>query len=209
MYSKTIQKLIEIFKKFPTVGPKTATRFVFYLIETPNEKIEELINAIRELKKETKICPLCFRAYSGRENLCPICNNPKRDHHTICVVEKDIDLEAIEKTNKYKGVYFVLGGTITNFENQVSEKLIKKRLKNLLLRINQDKGIKEIILALNPTMEGQSTSLWVQKNIEKFCLEKNPERQIKITHLAKGLPVGGELEYADPETLSSAFENRK
>ncbi|GAI40400.1 unnamed protein product, partial [marine sediment metagenome] len=121
MYSKTIQKLIDLFSKFPTVGPRTAARFVFYLIKTPKEEIEKLIKSIEELKDKIKLCPLCFRSFEGEKELCPICSDPKRDKTIICIVEKEVDLESIEKTKKYNGLYFVLGGIISGFEKEGKE----------------------------------------------------------------------------------------
>jgi len=204
MDSAIIKKLIELFSKFPTVGPRTAARFVFYLIKTPEDKVKELVNTILELKNKIKLCPLCFTPFetkTGEEKLCPICADPTRDKSILCVVEKEVDLEAIEKTKKFKGKYFVLGGTISGFEKEGEKKKIEERVEKLINRINENSEIKEIILALNPTTEGQSTALWLQRKLKPF--------KIKITQLGRGLPVGGELEYADEETLSSALESRR
>lgn len=199
MYPPSIQKLIDLFAKFPTVGPKTASRFVFYLIKIPKEKIEELTGAIKELRNKIKLCPLCFNSFEAEEELCPICSDGRRDKTLICIVEKEVDLEAIEKTKKFKGLYFVLGGTITGFEKE-KEKM-EERVGKLIERIEKDPKIKEVILALNPTTEGQNTSLWLQRKLKSL--------EIKITQLGRGLPTGGELEYADEETLTSALESRK
>ena len=201
MYSKTIQKLIDLFSKFPTVGPRTAARFVFYLIKTPQEEIEKLIKTIEELKEKMKICSLCSRSFEGEKELCPICSDPKRDKAVICIVEKEVDLESIEKTKKYNGLYFVLGGSISGFGKDKKKEEIEKRVEKLIERIKQDKEIKEIILALNPNTEGKTTSLLIQRKLK--------DSGIKTTHLGCGLPMGGELEYADEETLSSALESRR
>ncbi len=201
MYSETIQKLIDLFSKFPTVGPRTAARFVFYLINLPKEKIDELLTAIGELKNKIKICPLCFKTFESEGEICQICADPRRDKTTLCIVEKEVDLEAIEKTGKFKGLYFVLGGTIGGFEKEEKKKKIEERTEKLKGRIEKNNEIKEIILALNPTTEGQRTTLWLERKLKVF--------NIKITQLGRGLPVGGELEYADEETLSSALESRK
>jgi len=212
MFSPTVQKLIDLFSKFPTVGPRTAARFVFYLIRAPKEKVEELIKTIEELKTKIKICPLCFNSFEprskeislrgeGEKEFCSICSDPRRDKSTICLVEKEVDLQAIEKTGKFKGLYFILGGTIGGFEKEEKKKRIEQRVEKLKERIEKEKEIKEIILALNPTTEGQSTTLWLQRKLGNLG--------IKITQLGKGLPVGGELEYADEETLTSALESRK
>ncbi|MCD6233334.1 recombination protein RecR [bacterium] len=201
MFSKTIQKLINQFSNFPTVGQRTATRFVFYLIGEKKEKVAEFINSIKDLKTKIKICPLCFKPFEGEGKICPICSDPRRKKDIICVVEKEVDLEAIEKTKKFKGVYFILGGTLPNFGKEQQKEKITKRGAILIQRIKKEKNIKEIILALNPTIEGQRTSLWLQRKLKPYNL--------KITQLGRGLPVGGELEYADEETLSSALESRR
>ncbi len=204
MHPKSIQKLIDIFSKFPTVGPRTAARFVFYLVKIPKEKIKELIKAIEELKVKIKICPLCFKSFEAGESegeLCSICQDKIRDRSLICVIEKEVDLEAIEKTGKFKGLYFILGGTISGLERAKQKEEIEERIKKLIKRVRKER-IKEIILALNPTTEGQNTSLLLQRKLKNLGIKK-------ITQLAKGLPVGGELEYADEETLSSALESRR
>jgi len=185
---KSIQKLIEQFSKLPTVGPRTAARFVFYLIHQPKEKTEELIKAIEDLKNKIKICSLCSNSFepSDEQILCPICSDPARDKSLLCLVGKEVDLEIIEKTKKYTGRYFILG------ESPKLEKLIE-RIKN--------EKIKEIILALNPTTEGKRLTLEIQRKLKDL--------DIKITRLGLGLPVGGELEYADEETIASALEGKK
>jgi len=138
LYSKTIQKLIDLFSKFPTVGPRTATRFVFYLLKTPKKEVKELIEAIVNLKKSVKICAFCFNPFepsstkaSLNENLCPICLDPTRDKTLLCIVEKETDLNSIEKTNKYKGLYFILGGTVSTLKK---EEIKKIRVKELIDR---------------------------------------------------------------------------
>jgi recombination protein RecR len=198
MYPKTIQKLIDLFSKFPTVGPRTASRFVFYLLKLPKEEIEKLVSAISELKKEVKICESCFNPFEGEGKLCQICSNPMRDKSLLCIVANETDLMAIEKTKKYNGLYFILGGTVSALKKADLEKL---RIKELEEKIKTRPEIKEIILALNPNTEGQATALY----LERFLKPLNK----KITRLGRGLPVGGELEYADEETLTSALENRK
>jgi len=202
MYSFSIQKLIEIFSKFPTVGPRTAARFVFYLIKQPQENIEELIESIRDLKEKIKICPFCYKSFeSSFESSCPICSDPLRNKSIICIVEKEIDLEAIEKTKTYKGLYFILGGLVSGLRDKEVEKEIEARINKLIERIRKPNSeIKEIILGLNPTMEGENTSLWLRRKLKEL---------VKITQLGRGLPLGGELEYADEETLSSSFESRR
>lgn len=204
MYPKSIQKLIEQFSKFPTVGPRTAARFVFYLLRLPKKDITELMDSISNLSKEVKICSFCFKPFEGQGNLCEICYNSNRDRTRLCIVEKEVDLDAIEKIKRYNGLYFILGGTIS-LAKQDSEKI---RAKELLERIKDpaafhlfDASIEEIIIATNPTTEGESTALFLERKLKP--LNK------KITKLARGMPKGGELEYADEETLGEALEGRK
>ncbi len=205
----SIDKLINIFKKFPTVGSRTAGRFVYYLMKLPKERIDELTSAIIELKNKIKLCQLCFNPFEpfdtaqGKGNglLCPICQNPSRNKNLLCIVEKETDLLSIESTKKYNGLYFILGGTVATMRKEDMSQL---RIEELKKRIRGN-NFSEIIVALNPTPEGRTTSVLVESTIK----EVNPSPAFKITHLAKGIPVGGELEYADEETLESALEGRK
>jgi len=198
MYSPSIQKLIELFSRFPTVGPKTAARFVFYLLKKRKEEIEELIKAIERLKKNVKYCSLCFKPFEGEGSICEICKNPQRDKSLLCIVEKETDLEALEKTKKYKGLYFILGGTVSKLKKEDIKKL---RISKLKERIQKDPRIQEIILATNPTVEGEATALYLERVLKPFGK--------KITRLGRGLPIGGELEYADEQTLKEALKGRK
>lgn len=201
-YPPSIQKLIDLFSKFPTIGPRTANRFVFYLMRMKKEEVDEILNSISNLKKNIKICPSCFNPFEptagSGEQICPICSNPSRDKTLLCVVANETDLAAIEKTKKYNGFYFILGGTVSAFKKADVEKL---RVKELEERIKSRPEIKEIILAINPTTEGQATALYLERIIRP--LNK------KISRLGRGLPLGAELEYADEETLGSALEGRK
>lgn len=200
MYPPSIQKLIDLFSKFPTIGPRTAARFVFYLMKiSKEEEIEELIGSISNLKKTVKICHFCFYPFEGEGELCSICADASRDRTLLCIVEKETDLITLEKTKKYKGRYFIFGGTVSTFKKKDIEKL---RVKELVDRIkNQKDFIKEIIIATNPTTEGEATTLYLERLLKPF--------NKKITRLGRGLPVGAELEYADEETLGAAFEGRK
>lgn len=197
-YPPSIQKLIDLFSKFPTVGPRTASRFVFYLLKLSKEEIENLISSISDLKNNIKICKFCFNPFQNEEELCPICKNPSRDKTLFCIVTNEVDLLAIEKTKKYNGLYFILGGTVSALKKDDIKKL---RIKDLEERIKEHPEIKEIILALNPTTEGEATALYLERFLKPF--------NKKITRLGRGLPMGGELEYADEETLISALEGRK
>jgi len=198
MFPPAIQKLIDLFSEFPTVGPRTASRFVFYLLKLPKEKIEDLVSAISAIKKEVKICKLCFTPFQGRGDFCKICQSPSRDKNLLCIIEKEIDLIPIEKTKKYNGLYFILGGTISSLKKTDIEKL---KIKELEERAKNQPEIQEIIIATNPTTEGEATALYLERLLKPFGK--------KITRLGRGLPVGAELEYADEETLSSALESRK
>jgi len=198
MYSPTIQKLVDLFSKFPAVGPRTAARFVFYLMHKPKEEIEELITSISNLRKNVRNCQLCFNPYEGEAELCSICSDSRRDNSMLCVIGSETDLQAIEKTKKYQGLYFILGGTVSRLKKADIEKL---KVKELEKRIKNGREIKEIILALNPTVEGEATTLYLERLLKP--LNK------KITRLGRGLPIGGELEYADEETLKNALEGRK
>jgi recombination protein RecR len=197
MYSSSVENLIKIFAKFPTIGRRTAARFVFYLISLNNQEIEEIIKAIENIKK-VKTCSWCFNRFEGEKDLCEICSNASRDKSLLCVVEKETDLESIEKIKKYKGLYFVLGGTVSSLKKEDVNKL---RIKELDRRIKDHSEIQEIILAINPTTEGEATSLYLEKILKQV--------NKKITRLGRGLPIGGELEYADEETLKDALEGRK
>jgi len=219
MYPKTIQKLIDLFSKFPTVGPRTAARFVFYLMGLPKEEVDELLKGIIVLKKNVKLCSFCFNPFepstsSDQESeLCEICKNPVRDKTLLCVVEKENDLISIEKTKKYNGLYFVLGGTVSTLKKEEIKKL---RVEQLIERIKNpakfgilNASFKEVILAMNPTTEGETTALYLERILKPLKTRGEPAEPIKISRLARGLPVGAELEYADEETLKSALEGRK
>jgi len=208
----SIKKLTDLFSKFPTIGPRTAGRFVYYLMKQPKEKIDEIINAIQELKHKIKFCSFCFNPYEDggcptSAELCPICSDPRRDKKLLCIVEKETDLISIENTKKYNGLYFILGGTVATMKKNDLDNLRIKELKNRIEKSNQ---FTEIIIAINPTIEGRATSILVERALkESFGVAQNLHATPKITHLAQGLPVGGELEYADEETLESALEGRK
>lgn len=204
----SIKRLTELFNKFPTVGQRAAGRFVMYLVNQPKEQVDELVAALQALKNNIKLCAFCFQPYEAlaKEGLCQICLDPSRNKQMLCIVEKESDLNSIENTKRYKGLYFILGGVAT-FRKNTGEHL---RIKELQDRVNKN-SFSEIIVALNPTPEGKSTSVLVERALKELqpLLIRENKQSPKITHLAQGLPVGGELEYADEETLESAFEGRK
>jgi len=200
------ERLQNIFKQFPTVGSRTAGRFVYHLIKQPKEKIDELILAIQELKSKVKLCQMCFNPFEVSTTdpsmvLCQICANQNRNKSLLCIVEKEADLLSIENTRKFTGLYFILGGTVEILKEEYLKHLRIEQLKNRL----RGNNFTEIIVALNPTPEGKTTSVLVEGIIK----EALPNFSGKITHLAKGIPVGGEMEYADEETLGSALDGRK
>jgi len=204
----SIDKLIQIFRKFPTVGSRTAGRFVYYLMKLPKEGIDEIVNAIIEVRNKIKLCTLCFNPFEpfdsaqgrGDKTICPICSDSRRNKNLLCIVEKENDLLSLENTKKFNGLYFILGGTVATMKKEDMSQLRIEELKKKV----KDGNFSEIIVALNPTPEGRTTSVLIE-NIIKESLSPIP----KITHLARGIPVGGELEYADEETLESALEGRK
>lgn len=194
-YSPSIEKLIESFEKLPSIGHKTAIRLAFHMLDMSPEETDEFISSIKEAKQKLKYCSTCFNI--ADTDPCPICSNPKRDPSTICVVEDVRDIMAMERTHEYKGVYHVLHGTISPM-NGIGPDEIK--IKELLDRI-RDNDIKEVIIATNPRVEGEATSIYISKLIKAF--------NIKVTRIAHGIPVGGDLEYTDEITLMKAMEGRR
>lgn len=194
-YSPSIEKLIESFEKLPSIGHKTAIRLAFHMLDMTDEEITEFTTSITDAKKKLKYCSTCFNI--SDTDPCPICSNPKRDQSTICVVEDVRDIMAMERTHEYKGVYHVLHGTISPM-NGIGPDEIK--IKELLNRIRNN-DIKEVIIATNPRVEGEATSIYISKLIKAF--------NIKVTRIAHGIPVGGDLEYTDEITLMKAMEGRR
>ena len=194
-YSPSIEKLIESFEKLPSIGHKTAIRLAFHMLDLNEEETNEFINSITDAKKKLKYCSICFNI--SDTDPCPICSNPKRDSSTICVVEDVRDIIAMERTHEFKGVYHVLHGTISPM-NGIGPEDIK--IKELLNRI-RDTKVNEIIIATNPRVEGEATSIYLSKLIKPLG--------IKVTRIAHGIPVGGDLEYTDEVTLMKAMEGRR
>ena len=194
-YSPSIEKLIESFEKLPSIGHKTAVRLAFHILDLSDERTNEFISSILNAKQNLKYCSQCFNI--SDTDPCPICSSPKRDNSIICVVEDVRDILAMEKTNEFKGVYHVLHGSISPM-NGIGPEDIK--IKELLGRL-QENNIKEIILATNPRVEGEATAIYLSKLIKPFG--------IKVTRIAHGIPVGGDLEYTDEITLTKALEGRR
>jgi len=194
-YSPSIEKLIESFERLPSIGHKTAQRLAFYMLDLKEEDTNDFINAIVNAKKNLKYCSKCYNISDS--DPCFICGNPKRDESVICVVEDVRDIVAMERTHEFQGVYHVLHGTISPM-NGVGPEDIK--LKELLNRISEG-NIKEIIIATNPRVEGEATSMYISKLVKPLG--------IKVTRIAHGIPVGGDLEYTDEVTLTKALEGRR
>ena len=202
-FPQAIKKLISAFERLPGVGPKSATRLAFYLLNTPQDFIADLSNSILEVKSKVKICSVCFGV--GESEICGICDDNKRNKKEICVVERSIDVMAIEKMKTFKGVYHVLGGVINPLDHIGPEELkiaeLVEKIKNLL---TEDEAI-EVILATNPTMEGEATALYIKKKL----LELDHREKLFISRIGSGLPMGADLEYADESTLARAMEGRR
>ena len=194
-YSPSIVKLIEAFEKLPSIGNKTAARLAFHILDASEEETNEFITAILDAKKTLKYCSQCYNITDT--DPCPICGNQNRDHSIICVVEDVRDVVAMERTHEFKGVYHVLHGSISPM-NGVGPDDIK--LKELLSRLMEGK-VKEIILATNPRVEGEATAMYISKLVKPLG--------VKVTRIAHGIPVGGDLEYTDEVTLSKALEGRR
>ncbi len=197
MFSPSINQLIDALKKLPSVGQHTAERYVFHWLKSGKGEVNELKDALDNLLKNTKSCSVCWNF--SDTNPCPICANDKRDHNQICVVAMVPDIAAMEKTSTYSGVYHVLRGSIDGGD---LDNMGELKIKDFLKRVEQNKDLQEVILALSPDMNGETTMLYLKKEINSI----NPK--IKITRLARGLPMGSDLQYADEITLGSAIKNR-
>lgn len=194
-YAPSIEKLIEAFEKLPSIGNKTAARLAFHMLDATEEDTNEFIKAIQDAKNNLKYCSQCYNITDT--DPCPICSNQNRNHTVICVVEDVRDVVAMERTHEFKGVYHVLHGSISPM-NGVGPDDIK--LKELLSRLMEGK-VKEIILATNPRVEGEATAMYISKLVKPLG--------VKVTRIAHGIPVGGDLEYTDEVTLSKALEGRR
>ena len=192
---KSVANLIEAFESLPGIGPKTAARLTYYLLHAPDAVSEKLSEAAAVLKKNTKICSVCQNITES--DPCDVCQDSERDSSIICVVEDPLDVWAIEKSDSFNGYYHVLHGVIAPLENIGPEEL---KINELLPRLKSGK-VKELILATNPSMEGEATAMYIQRLIKPL--------DIKTTRIARGIPIGAELEYADEVTVRRALEGRK
>ncbi len=199
---KVIQHTIDAFERLPGIGPKSAQRLTFYLLHVPQSELDKLALSVQNLKKETQICSVCFTV--DETNPCSICVDPQRDGSVICVVEQPLDVLALEKSGKYKGVYHVLHGRIDPLSNIGPNEIYIPQLLQRLQKGTSYLGtrITEVILSTNPTMEGEATAMFLAKQI------KVKNEKLKITRIGRGLPIGADIEYADSTTLERAMEGR-
>ena len=220
MFSKPIKTLIDYFLKFPGVGPRQAARFVFYLLREDRGLARALADAIGRLHDEVRRCEQCYKTFDANHSalgnaaavkFCEFCRNPKRNRHQIMVVEKEADLENIERARKYDGLYHVLGGTINPLDSSAPTRLhIKElfsRIQNLAASLGESFADKiEVVLATNPTAEGDATALYLERI---FAPIKNQYPVLRISRMGRGLSTGSELEYSDAITIANALQNRK
>jgi recombination protein RecR len=191
--SEALQQLIEEFARFPGIGRKTAQRLALYILKQPREDAVRIARAMVNVKDRISTCSICCNITES--DPCPVCSSPKRDRTTICVVEEPNDVFALEKTNEYGGLYHVLGGALSPLDGIGPEEI---KVKELLARI--DGEIREVILAMNPNVEGEATTLYLSRLLKPLG--------VTVSRIARGLPVGGDLEFADEATLSRALEGR-
>ncbi|MBE7051418.1 MAG: recombination protein RecR [Ruminococcaceae bacterium] len=195
LYTQSFSKLIDIFRKMPGVGNKSAVRMAYYILSLSDSEVTEMVNVIRQAKEKIGYCSVCQN--TTEQDVCEICSSPKRDKSVICVVEQPKDVVALEKTREYYGTYHVLHGCISPMDSIGPEDL---KIKELLERAASDE-VKEVIMAISPSIEGEATTMYISRLLKPF--------NIKVTRIAYGIPVGGDLEYADQITLAKAIEGRR
>ncbi len=195
MFAGPVQDLVDELARLPGIGPKTAQRLAFYLLKVEHADAERLAKAITAMKESVRFCEKCFN-FSTAE-LCEYCADPRRDTAVVCVVEEAPDIVSIERTGEFRGIYHVLGGAISPIDGIGPDNL---HIRELLVRVNED-GIKEVIVATNPNVEGEATAMYLARLIVPL--------DVRVTRIASGLPVGGDLEYADEVTLGRALEGRR
>ena len=191
---ETLQRAIDELSKLPSIGRKSAQRLALHILKSEKDDVEKLSNALMDLKTKTSVCKICFNI--SESEVCEICSSEKRDRSTICVVEEISDVIAIEKTNEYSGSYHVLAGVLSPLSGKDAESI---NIAELVQRVSQDK-ISEVILALNPDTEGETTALYIAKLLKPY--------EVKVSRLARGLPIGGDIEFADEATIGRAVLSR-
>jgi recombination protein RecR len=194
LYTRPLARLIEQLQRLPGIGSKTAQRLALYIIKRSDQEVKTLAQAILDAKQQVGLCQVCF--HLSADPVCEICRHPQRDSKTLCVVADSRDVIALEKTREYRGKYHVLGGVISPMDGIGPEQLT---IQSLVRRVSQDQ-IKEVIIAISPSVEGETTTLYVGQLLKPFT---------KVTRIAFGLPMGGDLEYADEVTLAKALEGRR
>lgn len=199
MLPKSLQNLISELKKLPGIGPKSAERLAFYLLRTHRSNIKALGEAVLDIMEGIRLCTECFQV--SEKPLCEVCDNPRRNHQLLCVVEDATDALAIENTHEYHGLYHILHGRISPLNKMLPKDLKIESLVKRVKKLREKNGDPEIILAMNPDMEGETTALYLAKLLKPM--------KIKVTRIARGLPVGSDLEYADQITLTRALEGRQ
>ena len=198
MLPEPIQQCIDAFSRLPGVGPKTAARLTFFLLRTQEQDLSiKLADALFNLLTGTGTCPICFNMMTAEQDQCRVCADGERDQAVICVVEEPLDVAALERTSGYQGMYHVLHGALSPVEGITPEDL---KIRELISRVEKDQ-VKEVIIATNPSMEGDATGMYLQQQLGEYDL--------KVTRLARGLPTGGDLEYADQNTLLRALLGRQ
>ena len=198
---KAVQNLIEAFERLPGIGPKTAQRLTFYLLHVPQTELDAFATSLYNLKKQTVVCSQCFTI--GEEDPCSICLDVRRDNSVICVVEHPLDVLALEKSRTFNGVYHVLHGKIDPLNNIGPDEIYIQQLLDRIAQSKNGMSVTEVILATNPTMEGEATAMYLVKQF------KVQSAKFKVTRIGRGLPVGADLEYADETTLVRAMEGRR
>jgi recombination protein RecR len=203
MYPKPIKDFIDKFSRLPGIGPRQAARLAFWLLNGEKNTQEDLKKALENLDREIKTCQSCYFAIENNDsNKCHFCDNPARDHKTICVVEKETDLATVEKSGGYKGLYHVLGGLFSALDTVIPKNLkIPELINRIEIKKSRNKKVEEVILALSPTHEGDLTAHYLERLLKPL--------KVKITRLGRGLPYGSDVEFADAKTLSGALEGRK
>lgn len=196
---RPVQKVIDAFESLPGIGPKSASRLVYYLFNVPQERLVAFGQALMEMKVKTRLCKSCFNI--SEDELCPICA-AGRDESVVCVVETSLDLLAIENSDGFAGVYHVLGGLIAPLNNIGPEDI---RISELLKRAEKGE-IKELILAMSPSMEGEATAMYITNKVRELGIHNS---ELRISRIGRGLPVGADVEYADGQTLARAMEGRR